>query len=315
MNFPDIHYDIVNNSIMVAGLYRSGTTILGKLLGSFKNAEYIFEPPMVLHLDYLVQRKKIDDTLAADILRTNLAEDYMLNFLHGRRYNMRPCDDSSVFVMKSYDDSVGRWLKIKRLKNAIDFYRAHDFRLIFKNAAKYSIIPVLLKNYTSCRIVEIIRDLRSVLSSLLARGWFSNKAVKDSEYGIWPFNKDNLVKVPYVGEGSDIEEYETANEETRAIDFINAKMRNRFEAKEIIDSKYKSSIHTMKYEDMIKDARATAIDISNFIQMDLSPKTDELIKTVKETNRVHNIDKVLLNCDKKIVKKFLNYNGQLGYED
>ena len=47
----DIHinsqaFESINESILISGCGRSGTTIVGKLLHSFDNVDYFFEPPL-----------------------------------------------------------------------------------------------------------------------------------------------------------------------------------------------------------------------------------------------------------------------------
>jgi Sulfotransferase family len=314
LKFPKIHYDIVDNCVMVTGMYRGGTTLTGKLLGSLRNVEYIFEPPLIHHLDYLLQENEIDYRLVAELFRTYLAEDYMLNYLHGRRYNMRPSDDSSIFQTKSYEECVGRWAKINRLRDAIDLYREEGPRLIFKSPAKYTVIPIFLEFYPAFKVVEIVRDLRDVLSSILSKGWFSDENIQDWEYGIWPFAQNNLTNAPYVSGLSDIDDYEKADEETRAIDYINAMMKKRFEITKFVESKYTTCLYSFKYEDLLQNPRVAVSKISNFLQMELTSKTEEIIKTIENRKHAFDIAAVLKGCDQKLVEKFISYNKALGYE-
>ena len=40
---PDFYDDLLTHSIFISGLPRSGTTLLGKIVGSFSDLEYHFE--------------------------------------------------------------------------------------------------------------------------------------------------------------------------------------------------------------------------------------------------------------------------------
>ena len=45
LKLPDFYDDLLAKSIFISGLPRSGTTLLGKIVGTFNNLEYHFEPP------------------------------------------------------------------------------------------------------------------------------------------------------------------------------------------------------------------------------------------------------------------------------
>jgi len=50
LQISNIASDKVNSSILISGVARSGTTIVGKLISSFDGVEYSFEPPMMFTL-------------------------------------------------------------------------------------------------------------------------------------------------------------------------------------------------------------------------------------------------------------------------
>ena len=85
--------------IIITGAGRSGTTILGKLIGSMDPAFYFFEPTIVkfgyMHCDL-------------DALRAIFVEDYVLPLIQGRNINSNENDDSYI---GNYEDP---WAHIER---------------------------------------------------------------------------------------------------------------------------------------------------------------------------------------------------------
>jgi len=184
MNFPRAHGDAVKASVIVSGIARSGTSILGMLVGSFEGMEYSFEPPLAQHLDWLLQEGLLGEELAVGLMRTYLAEDVMINFHLGRGYNLRPQDDSCAYNVKDRAEIERRVKTVNRTNEAVDLMERLGSRLAVKIVSAYSLLPVLGKHFKGARVVEIERNLSDVKASVVARGWFSGGGGLHSAY--WP---------------------------------------------------------------------------------------------------------------------------------
>ena len=83
---------ISSSLIIISGISRSGTTFMGKILGSMKNIEYIYEPPTLLMLFNIIN--KIDKETWINLFETYIYEEFLINSLSGRYLNFNKNDDS-----------------------------------------------------------------------------------------------------------------------------------------------------------------------------------------------------------------------------
>ena len=74
--------------VIITGVGRSGTSILGKLLGSMQPSHYLYEPAIL----------KLMPAIAGDNeLGAILFEDYFLPLVQGRSFNFNVLEDSSIY--------------------------------------------------------------------------------------------------------------------------------------------------------------------------------------------------------------------------
>ena len=287
--------------------------MLGKIIGSFKNMEYCFEPPLLFHLDCLIKNKRIDESLAAEILRTYFAEDIMLNYHHGKEYNMRPLDDSCIFNMKSYSEVMGRWENVHNSEDAVELMKSLKSRLVFKSPAVYAIIPGLLNAFLGLKIIEIRRDLKPILSSIMAKKWFSTPVLENKNYfSNWPYYNNNL-HVPYYIDSEEINFWNEANEVTKTVHALNTLTKASLEMSERIKKAHPEQYMEVRYECILDDPTYQIEELSTFLRAEWTPITNQRVNEIKSTKRKYDVDDLLEKCDQKIKTDFLNYNKLLGY--
>ncbi len=313
--FPLVHSDAVKDSVMISGIFRSGTTILGKIVGSFKNVEYSFEPPLCSHLDYMLQEKRIDSKLAAEILRTYFAEDVMINFHHGRGYNMRENDYSYVFNFKSKEEVEQRLKQINSADDASELMKKLGSRLLFKVPAKYSLIPALFAHFPGFKVVEVQRNLKAILSSAIARKWFDEKQLAGPYHpGFWPnFVTGNSNYAPYFLSEKAAAEWPSLNEETRAVKALNCLVDRRMEMQQAVSKKYSERFLVAKYEDLLNSPLGETKRIAEFLGMQLTAKTHNLVESIKPTKPAYDVDELVSKCDAESREAFLKRNKALAY--
>ncbi len=312
MKFPKIHDQILDNSVMVSGIFRSGTTLLGKLLGSLRGAEYAFEPPLVFHLDYLLQSDEMDADICIDILRTHLSEDIMLNYQHGRGYNMRPGDDSSIYHMKSKDEIESKWNSNGRAKSSVDRIGDSMGKLIFKSPATYSIIMPIMRRYPNIKVVEITRDLRSVFNSIKAKKWFNSEVLAEDYPPFYPFFQDEAgLYIPYYMPEEVKKKWSQWSEEDRIIKVLEilTNIKNKTEAN--IMKNFSDRFINIRFEELIKNKEQTLGKISNFLGMKNGTKTENIMKSILKKDTP--VDFSLDGCAEQSKKTFAKLNRSLGY--
>lgn len=126
--------------VLVTGMGRSGTSILGDLLSTFERTWYLHEP----HIMYFAQ------TIPIDVFRCVVCEDYLFQAIPGTRRQERLdyiAKENPIFVIKTCESIV--------------------------NNARYAEI------FPRCRFINIYRAGPDVVSSTVAKGWYTDEYMKE----------------------------------------------------------------------------------------------------------------------------------------
>ena len=150
--------------IVITGFGRSGTTILGKVLGSMDNAVYSFEPAVMKTLSEF----GISDTPAKLLLETHFLPE-----IQGRG-NMNRCDDS--YTLNYMDGALidKNCNFLKRRKDAEKFLEDNDYKFIVKNTMLQYQMEKIGLFFPGVRFVHIIRNGPDAIYSAIQRGWYTN---------------------------------------------------------------------------------------------------------------------------------------------
>ncbi len=179
-----------NRTILITGVGRSGTTILGKILGSMKRCYYVFEPAI---LKYLA-------AAGTESLLGTLAEDYCIPLVQGRG-NANPLDWSYQGNYLDVAEIERRRKVLRRREDAMKFIEDEQSIWVFKLPEYQPWIPFIRTHIPGIKIVDVIRDGREVVRSFMERGWYNddycdNRAIEWSR-------RDFMGKIPaFVGSES-----------------------------------------------------------------------------------------------------------------
>ena len=78
--FSDFQPLTEDRLIIITGVGRSGTTFFGKILSTFQDVEYDFEPLLMSQLPILEYEKMIDSRVAQEILQANFDELFIAKY-------------------------------------------------------------------------------------------------------------------------------------------------------------------------------------------------------------------------------------------
>lgn len=320
MLYPKFHHTCIKNSVMISGIARSGTTIVGKIVGSFKNFEYVFEPPLISLLNSFLLNSILDKNIVFQIFRTYFAEDKMLNYFIGRGYNMRPSDDSCIFELKTYSDVMNRVMKTGRSKNSIKLMTQLNTRVAFKNPNIYTIIPLLLERISNFKVIDVKRNLFFVLGSTINKKWFSTENLEDENcFTSWPYHDiSGNMHIPYFIniEDKNIKSFwNNTNDITRSTYVINelCNLKNDF-YRFVKKYSYENCIKIIKYEDLLEKPEEKIKEISIFLNTEYSEMTYQKALQIKNDLNKYDIEKILKNCEESTRNNLIKNNKLLGYE-
>lgn len=157
MNYAEF---LENRVVIITGMGRSGTTILGKLIGSMVGAYYLFEPSFM--------------KLSKDPLPI-LFEDFFVPMVQGRMINANLNDDSYYGHYCNAFDLFNRWQVIKTRKDAVEYIRDQHPKIVIKLTDYVTQLPGLFKTIPGLKVVHIIRNGNDVVNSTANKGWYTKE--------------------------------------------------------------------------------------------------------------------------------------------
>lgn len=259
----------VNNSIFITGLTRSGTTILGNLIHSFKNVEYSFEPETVFSL------LSVYDSLSYSSMKqwmllyeTYLYEDFFLNAVSGRRINCNNSDDSSIYKVKEVSE-IDRRLNSSNRKIDVESV-CYNRILAYKVPDAMFMIDQLHAAYPNKKIVIIERKPIEVVNSILEKGWFSDRMLREN-CSVPCYSQDEFHLPYWLGE-EELDLWINYNEIERIIYYVNKMM---------CCYKNSSKIIKVSYNEMLNNPHKVANSLANELNLSFGPLTKRVIDSIK----------------------------------
>ena len=284
----------VGNAILISGSGRSGTTIMGKLLHSFKCVEYVFEPAMLVSLMPMIDR--LDASSWKLLYETYLYEEFLMNALSGRAINTNAADDSSIYKVKSTEEIEAKLIRSIRKAEAVQM--AQNAMIAYKLPNIVPFIPRLVTYYPHKRVLIMKRDAASTIHSLLEKGWFSEESVRTS--AVWPYRLCDDVHVPSWIRSGDEELWVTMTEIDRCAYYyirVSEDVRNIPNRLEI------------RYSDLLNNPKAVAHQIAETYHLEAGPKTAEIIASIRPI--AHERDpKVLNSISSTLSEKVYQYSAE-----
>lgn len=297
-NFVGEH---LSDAVLITGLPRSGTTISGKLLGSFTEIEYAFEPPLVPYLDAKARHDLLSEEIVAELLKVYLYYDYFSNYVHGRRYNFRPGDSSYVLGMKTVPEILEQWDRVANMQDALDV--TPEYRFCLKSPGTYHAQSALIEAFPEISIVEIVRNLDRVVASLVDKRWFYGKNLGQDSTGLWPFHEfDGEFLVPYLVESGDKEAWQTMSPETRTVYICNRLAEDRLAFEEQFSNR--DNYTKIRYENLKEDPEKVAKELSKKLGVSWGAMSDNVVDEIEPTKAPSEIESILNSCSNSVRKRY-----------
>jgi len=294
--------DHLNDMIFVTGIPRSGTTILGKLVGSFNGVEYAFEPPFVTYINAKHRHGLLDSEAATELLKVYLHFDYFAEYVHGRKYNFRPSDDSYVLGMQTVPEVLAKWDRVTSMAEAME--AAPEYTFSIKVPGVYHVLAVLFESLSNLRVVDIGRNLERVLASLYAKRWFFDENLGPDATGVWPFHDtDGQYLVPYLVNEGDADAWQSMNPETRTVYVCNRLSEDRLAFQDRHDNA--EDYYTPRYERLTEDPSDLAENLSKKLDLEWGPKTQSVLEEIEPTTVQIDVEGILDKCERSVEERFL----------
>jgi len=277
---------LLSNAILLSGSARSGTTIIGKILHSFQNVEYVFEPTMIFTL--LAFRNKIGEDEFKAIYGSYLYDEFLVNSIAGRAINCNIHDDSSIYNVKSKKEILSRLRKINT-KSKIES-DVKTYNIAYKANSIVPFIPYIEKIYPKTKVLIALRGPIGVINSLLRKKWFS-KQNNEMTHSM-PFRLKNGVNIPFWVKEHDDDIWIELSEIDRAAYYY-------IQTYGSIDNLNRYNL--IRYTGLISNPIKIVENLSDSLNLDFGIKTKSIINTIKP-----NMIERDINIISKISEEFRN---------
>lgn len=188
--------DCISRLLYVSGCPRSGTTVVGNLIGSAAAVEYAYEPALLHTLIPLVGPMERAGQAEAwkSLFETYCYEELLLGLLAGRGFNLNRNDDSYAANYYTEEEIEARLSRGFR-KHELDEIAVHH-QLAIKTPGVLPDLVRVAELYPEMHLIVVVRRPNDVLGSLLTRSWFDISPATRGIY-LWPYREHRSVRIPH----------------------------------------------------------------------------------------------------------------------
>jgi len=303
---PDYNKIFANNLVVITGVARSGTTLLGKIIGSFLDTYYIFEPPTFRLIPPLIHKGYLKERQGTELLKAILFDELYLQIIHGRYINFNEKDDSYIGHYVDPELIKERWKKYRRRKDVIEVLENNNYLFVLKIPNIQPSLNVLKNLFNDIKFVHCIRDGNNIVSSSIRKDFFTQDFL-NKRYIDWS-NEINSIKIPWFINKKDYSFFLKWNQYTLSAYIwriltemgLNYTKNNR------------KNVFEFKFEDFIKKPMKFAGEMEKFVgkkQTNITRKHLDSIKSYKQLIYPDNTPKI----ESPEKEKFVNLRKKLGY--
>ena len=273
---------VVGRSILITGVARSGTSIMGTLVHSLSGVELVFEPPLLYALFPLLGQ--MDAATWKFLYESYLFEDFLADALAGRRSNFNRWDDSGIQKVKSIQDVDAR---LDSRYRRLDLFReACNHRVAYKMPDILPWVNTITgpNFYPEMQCIIMFREPEAVVDSLLKKHWFSDDG-RSSDVIQGPWNRLAPDEAFWVRDST---EWEDASELEKSYlyylwqsEALVARNKNYVLKNGIFETMDGKRYCIVNYDDFVREPAQEFQKVIEFVGCSPTPATAELLKTVK----------------------------------
>lgn len=162
---------------IITGACRSGKSLIGKLLGSLENVEYMEEPWLPTVLPVLQGNNLIDPEVSKNILRSYI-DELMNDVVLLRQSNFRPRDLSTIWDRKNVMEIFDRLVNLHTREDVKKYLNKKKTVLLLNLPGIMPFLFFFAETFPGCKIIHIVRNGLDVALEVRKKKWFTNKLLK-----------------------------------------------------------------------------------------------------------------------------------------
>lgn len=258
---------IADSAVYIIGPGRTGSTLTGRIVQTFKDIEYAYEPSFLHGLLPLIS--DLDPDHFRLIYETYLYEDLFMGQVTGRTWNYNRNDESCIYNAKSEAEVSERlnqaWTKV----TAVEAGKKARLAVKLTNVPEY--VAVLGNMYSKNKIVITHRAANGCIESLLMKKWFSDETLRDKRI-IWLSQKDGDLVVPHFVPSEHADDWVKMSELERAGLYYGVMLEASLKLK---------NPYVTSYDELVIAPEKTITDLAHAIGTDITDASRRLMKTMR----------------------------------
>jgi len=271
--------------VIIIGVCRSGKTLLGRILGTLENVEFVDEPWLATIIPSFQGNKLIDPEVAKEIMKSYV-EELFNDMILLRQANFRPGDQSSIWVRKDAKVILERLINVKTREDVRKYVEEKKPVLLLNLSSTTLFISFLAEVFPDCKIIHVVRNGLDVAIEVGKKKWYSNKQLKNPIcngilYKVY-FSKSYSGKyyIPWWVKKGEEEKFLKINDFAKGLYFWRRHIE--LDEKEIKKFKTKRPKQYMevRFEKLLKNPGKVIHSLSGFINAKYSNQTNMVVSEV-----------------------------------
>lgn len=303
-----INYDAIfeNRLVVITGVARSGTTIIGKIVGSFENTHYLFEPSAFFLIPPLIQEGFLSKKEGGKLLKSILFEDFFLQMMQGRYVNFNVDDDSYIGNYVNVETVKKKWEESGRKIDAMKNLKENDYLFVIKIPDIQPFYGLLEEIFPGVKFIELIRDGNDIVSSSIRNDFYSAEDLNE-RLANWSYLVNDL-RVPWFVEEKYKKIFTKWNYPTRVAYIWRVETEHGLKFLQ----KKKSNLFQFKLEEFTKDPQLVVKKMEDFVgrkRTDITNKHIDSVGSFKQREYPDNTPDI----ESPEKEKFISLREKLGY--
>ncbi|MEF8847729.1 MAG: sulfotransferase [Candidatus Thermoplasmatota archaeon] len=303
---PDYENYLEEKLTVITGAARSGTSIVGKIVGSLEDCYYSFEPLSFTLIVQLVENNYLPFDQGKELIKGILFEDIFLQAIHGRNINFNERDDSYIGNYMDIEEIKEKWKKFRRRRDVLDYLERNDILFVIKIPNLQPCMKTLKKMFPKIKFIHMVRNGNDVISSSMKRGFYTREYLNNRNVDCWSIKEGKKsIMIPWYVKDKNFPDW---NHQTRCAHIW------RVLNEEYLDYKKENSdsVLNVKLEKMIENPEFILNSIENKMEKKRTDITINHLKSIRNFTSPDYPDntKYIINQE---VDKYKETSRKLGY--
>ncbi|MBI2889490.1 MAG: sulfotransferase [Nitrospirae bacterium] len=280
-NLPSGNPELDLPMLLITGAARSGTGILGRILGSCENTVFAYEPPCLPAAAGVLATGDMTDAGARFLLDVCLHEVEFYPRLLGRRVNLRP-GYSFSFNYLSWDKLIERLGFPDRRREYHQLRSSRSWSFVFKHPDLHLIPERMVQWFPRLKVIHLIRDGRDVVASGLRRAWYSDTYYREWVTTWFRRGSESPDACPFFVEERYRSDWSRWNPATRAAYNWCRMVQAGLEGAQNEPVR----VRRVKYEELVRDVEGVAGRLADWAGLELSGLSRSHMRGLEEYHQV-----------------------------